>query len=100
MQQDLRLALDQLLRLSLNEWQSNATLQQNPDGWLLEHEHTVYTIQPAPSGLPFRWLIHDGTRRHTAASVTGLLSTIRARLDDTFEPATLRVGSQPTAKNS
>lgn len=86
----------QMLAASLDWWQTEAKVTQEPDGtivvtWAAEPAHPL-RITRAPAGLPFRWQVSYAGRTRSVSSVAGVLRTVRAVVDPEHVSLPLRVG--------
>lgn len=88
-------ALTRLLDASIAAWKLDAVMDVDKEAGVIElrSANTVLRITPAPTGMPFRWVVMVDGRRRTAASVIGVLRMVRQTLSPGYEPRSMRVGS-------
>ncbi|WP_255575002.1 hypothetical protein [Caldovatus aquaticus] len=83
-----------LLAESLRAWRIAGEVRAAADGAVLVRAGGQrLRIQPAPPGLPFRWMVASGTRRRGATSVSSLLRVVRAMLDPDHAGSRLRIAA-------
>ena len=88
-------ALERLLQASLAQWQLAGDVRADAAGLTVNSLETTLSIDKAPSGMPFRWVIKVNERRRTAASVNGVLRIVRQTLAPGYEPLSLRIAPLP-----
>jgi hypothetical protein len=88
--------LRELMAQSLIAWRLAGSVRGTSDGAILVscQEHNI-RIEPAPSGLPFRWIVVADNRRRPAISIVAVLRMVRAALDPGY--ATMRARIAPFA---
>jgi hypothetical protein len=86
--------LHELMVQSLLAWRLVGSVYRTSDGAIQIscQEHNI-RIEPASSGLPFRWIVIVDGRRRPAISLVAVLRQVRAALDAGY--ATMRVRIAP-----
>ena len=100
MSADLCDALQELIQESLAQWGCGevSEVSRGTDGVLmLTSGQHVITVERAPEGLPFRWIVHVDQRRRAAASIVGVLRMIRQTLSIDYAPGHVTVAQLPPA---
>ena len=88
--------LARLLDVSLAEWQLTGDVGEANGGIIsLRCNGTDISIERAPRGMPFRWVLVIEGRKRTAASVGGVLRIVRQTLAPGYEPLSLRIAPAP-----
>ena len=86
----------QLLQESLQAWAVAGTVTRAGNGSLeLNTAAGRLSIERAPVGLPFRWLIVSDARRRPASGIAGLLRGVRAAIDADYRPVRVRITPLP-----
>ncbi len=86
--------LHELMAQSLAAWRLTGSVRRTSDGAILVtcEQHNI-RIEPAPSDLPFRWIVIVDNRSRPAISVVAVLRMVRAALDPGY--ATMRARIAP-----
>ncbi|MFT5511562.1 MAG: hypothetical protein ACI89J_004665 [Hyphomicrobiaceae bacterium] len=87
--------LARLLDASLAGWQLTGDVREANEGISLRCNGTDISIERAPRGMPFRWVLMIEGRKRTAASVGGVLRIVRQTLAPRYEPLSLRIAPAP-----
>jgi hypothetical protein len=85
-----------LLKESLPAWRLAGSIRDADDGAILVScgTHEI-TIAPAPSDLPFRWMVTIDDRKRGAISVIAVLRQVRTALDPGYATARARIAAAP-----
>jgi hypothetical protein len=88
--------LHELMVQSLAAWRLNGSVRGTGDGAILVtcEQHNI-RIAPAPSGLPFRWIVMVDDRSRPAISLVAVLRVVRAALDPGYAAMRLRIAPAP-----
>jgi hypothetical protein len=88
--------LHELMVQSLAAWRLNGSVRRTGDGAILVTcgQHNI-RIEPAPSGLPFRWIVMVDDRSRPAISLVAVLRMVRAALDPGYAAMRLRIAPAP-----
>jgi len=88
--------LCELMAQSLVAWRLTGSVHLTSDGAILVscQEHNI-RIEPAPSGLPFRWIVIVDDRRRAAISLVAVLRMVRAALDPGYATMRARIAPVP-----
>ena len=88
--------LYELMTQSLVAWRLIGTVHGTSDGAILVSckEHNI-RIEPAPPGLPFRWIVIVDNRRRAAISLVAVLRQVRAALDPGYATMRARIAPFP-----
>jgi hypothetical protein len=88
--------LHELVRQSLVAWRLNGSVGPASDGAILVFcQERNIRIEPAPSDLPFRWIVIVDDRRRPAISLVAVLRILRAALDPGYAPMRARIAPVP-----
>jgi len=88
--------LRELMTQSLVAWRLTGSVRATSDGAILVtcEEHNI-RIEPAPSDLPFRWIVIVDDRRRAAISLVAVLRMARAALDPSYVALPARIAPFP-----
>jgi hypothetical protein len=88
--------LHTLMTQSLLAWRLIGTVHGTSDGAILVscQTHNI-RIEPAPPGLPFRWIVIVDDRRRAAISLVAVLRQVRAALDPGYATMRARIAPFP-----
>jgi hypothetical protein len=88
--------LHELMTQSLVAWRLTGSVRATSDGAILVtcEEHNI-RIEPAPSDLPFRWIVIVDDRRRNAISLVAVLRMVRAGLDPGYAALPARIAPFP-----
>jgi CTP:molybdopterin cytidylyltransferase MocA len=88
--------LHELMTQSLVAWRLTGSVRAMSDGAILVtcEEHNI-RIEPAPSDLPFRWIVIVDDRRRAAISLVAVLRMVRAALDPGYAALPARIAPFP-----
>ena len=88
--------LRELMAQSLIAWRLTGSVRGTGNGAVLVscREHNI-RIEPAPSGLPFRWIVVLDNRRRAAISLVAVLRMVRAALDPGYTTMRARIAPFP-----
>jgi hypothetical protein len=88
--------LHELMAQSLVAWRLTGSVRATSDGAILVtcRDHDI-RIEPAPSDLPFRWIVIVDDRRRTAISLVAVLRMVRAALDPGYATMRARIAPSP-----
>jgi len=88
--------LHELMAQSLVAWRLTGSIRATGDGAILVtcQEHNI-RIEPAPSDLPFRWIVIVDNRRRAAISLVAVLRMVRAALDPGYAALRARITPFP-----
>jgi len=93
MSQDL---VAELLAQSLAAWRLAGNVRRMADGSLaLSCGGIDITVEPAPPGGPFRWMVTVAGRRRPAVSLVAVLRQVRTALDPGYAKNNVRVAVAP-----
>ena len=88
--------LYELMTQSLLAWRLIGTVHGTSDGAILVSCRTRnIRIEPAPPGLPFRWIVIVDDRRRAAISLVAVLRQVRAVLDPGYATMRARIAPFP-----
>jgi hypothetical protein len=88
--------LCELLTQSLLAWHVPGEVRRASGGAILvSGERREIIVAPAPSGLPFRWLVTVDDRERPAISVVAVLRQLREALDPGYATQRVRVAAFP-----
>ena len=88
--------LRELMAQSLAAWRLTGSVRGTNDGAILvacEQRHI--RIEPAPSDVPFRWIVIVDSRSRPAISVVAVLRMVRAALDPGYAAMRARIAPFP-----
>lgn len=91
-------ALENLIGSSLTMWSRTHSVHRDgiDDHIIIRAEgDVVLTIDRAPKGMPFRWVVETRGRKRTAASVVGVLRIVRQNLAPRYQPYQLTIAPLP-----
>jgi hypothetical protein len=88
--------LHELMAQSLVAWRLTGSVRRTSDGAILVtcEPHNI-RIAPAPSDMPFRWLVIVDDRSRPAISVVAVLRMVRAALDPGYAAVRARIAPVP-----
>ena len=88
--------LHELLAQSLVAWRLTGSVRGTSDGAIVVTcgQHNV-RIEPAPSDLPFRWIVIVDSRSRPAISLVAVLRMVRAALDPGYAAMRARIAPFP-----
>jgi hypothetical protein len=88
--------LHELMAQSLAAWRLNGSVRGTSDGAILVtcEQHNI-RIEPAPSDVPFRWIVIVDNRSRPAISVVAVLRMVRAALDPGYAALRARIAPFP-----
>ena len=88
--------LHELLAQSLVAWRLNGSVRGTSDGAIVVTcgQHNI-RIEPAPSDLPFRWIVIVDSRSRPAISLVAVLRMVRAALDPGYAAMRARIAPFP-----
>jgi hypothetical protein len=88
--------LHALLTQSLLAWRLAGAVSDTSDGAVLVtcREQQI-RIEPAPPGLPFRWIVVLGGRRRTGVSLVSVLRQVRGALEPGYAAMRARIAPFP-----
>ena len=81
-------ALVGLIESSIEIWDAgrDVAVDSNDEGGILiSTPQQMITIDRAPPGMPFRWVVKTDGRTRTAASIPGVLRIVRQHLSTTYQ---------------
>jgi hypothetical protein len=85
-----------LLAQSLIAWRIAGSVQRTSGGAiLLRGGSKEICIEPAPSNLPFRWMVGVDGRKRGAISLLAVLRQVRAAVDPGYAPNRVRITVSP-----
>jgi hypothetical protein len=88
--------LYELLDASLPAWRIAGEVRRETDGGIVVTTGgRSMRITPAPAETPFRWMVATTERTRGAASVAGVLRTVRSAIDPDYAPVRLRIAPSP-----
>jgi hypothetical protein len=88
--------LHELMVQSLVAWRLTGSVRAMSDGAVLVTcEARNIRIEPAPSDLPFRWIVIVDNRRRAAISLVAVLRMVRAVLDPGYAALPARIAPVP-----
>jgi hypothetical protein len=88
--------LCELLTQSLPAWRVIGEARRAGDGAILVcGERREILVNPAPPGLPFRWLVTIGDRERPAISIVAVLRQVREALDPGYATQRVRIAAVP-----
>jgi hypothetical protein len=84
------------MKQCLVAWRLTGSVRGSSNGAILMScdEHEI-SIEPAPPGLPFRWMVTIDNRRRGAISLVAVLRQVRAALDPGYATMRVRVAAFP-----
>jgi hypothetical protein len=84
--------LHELMAQSLVAWRLTGSVRGTSDGAIVVtcEQHHI-RIEPAPSDLPFRWIVIVDDRSRPAISVVAVLRMVRAALDPGYAAMRARI---------
>ena len=86
----------ELLAQSLVAWGLIGSVRRECDGMILVScNATEIRIEPAPPGLPFRWMVSVNGRKRGAISLVAVLRQVRAALDRGYAMNRVRIAAFP-----
>ena len=86
----------ELLAQSLRAWPLRGRIMREDDGAIRVADGSkAIRVEPAPPGVPFRWMVSIDGRRRGAISLLAVLRQVRAALDPRFAPERVRVALSP-----
>jgi hypothetical protein len=86
----------ELLAQSLLAWDLTGHVQSEDDNAItVACNATRIRIEPAPAGLPFRWMVTIGGRKRGAISLVAVLRQIRTALDAGYTAGRVRIAPLP-----
>jgi hypothetical protein len=86
----------ELLTQSLLAWRVSGEVRRaGGDAILVSGEGREILVEPAPRGLPFRWLVTVDDRQRPAISVVAVLRQVREALDPGYAIERVRVAAFP-----
>jgi hypothetical protein len=87
----------ELLAQSLIAWGLPGSVQVEGEGEggaiLLSCNETGIRIEPAPAGVPFRWMVTVNGRRRGAISLVAVLGQVRGALDPGYAMTPVRIAA-------
>jgi hypothetical protein len=88
--------LHELMVQSLVAWRLNGSVRRTSDGAILVtcEQHNI-RVEPAPSDLPFRWIVIVDNRSRPAISIIAVLRMVRAALDPGYAAMRARIAPFP-----
>jgi hypothetical protein len=88
--------LHELMAQSLVAWRLTGSVRGTSDGAILVtcERHNI-RIEPAPSGLPFRWIVIVDSRSRPAISLVAVLRMVRTALDPGYATMRARIAPFP-----
>jgi hypothetical protein len=88
--------LRELMAQSLVAWRLTGSVRGTSDGAILVtcELHNI-RIEPAPSDMPFRWLVIVDDRSRPAISIVAVLRMVRAALDPGYAAMRARIAPVP-----
>jgi hypothetical protein len=88
--------LCELLAQSLLAWRVCGEVRRaNGGAILISGERREILVDPAPPGLPFRWLVTVDDRERPAISIVAVLRQVREALDPGYATQRVRVAAFP-----
>jgi hypothetical protein len=88
--------LCELLTQSLLAWRINGEASRTSGGAILvSGERRRIFVKPAPSDLPFRWLVAVDDCERPAISIVAVLRQLREALDPGYATRRVRIGPLP-----
>ncbi len=88
--------LCELLKQSLLAWQlAGEACLAGGGAILVSAERRRVLVKPAPSDLPFRWLVAVDDRERPAISIVAVLRQVREALDPGYATRRVRIGAFP-----
>jgi hypothetical protein len=88
--------LCELLTQSLLAWQITGEARRTSGGAILiSGERCEIVVKPAPTDLPFRWLVTANNRERPAISIVAVLRQVREALDPGYAMRRVRVTAFP-----
>jgi hypothetical protein len=86
----------ELLAESLAAWRvAGSVAQSDDDGIVIDSNHTLISVHPAPSGSPFRWTVTIDGRKRGAISLISVLRQVREVIDPGYAVSRVRVTVAP-----
>jgi hypothetical protein len=86
----------ELIAQSLLAWDLTGRVQSaNDDAITVACNATRIYVEPAPAGLPFRWMITINGRKRGAISLVAVLRQIRTALDAGYATSRVRIAPLP-----
>jgi hypothetical protein len=86
----------ELLAQSLVAWRVAGSIRRSSDGAIMiSGNFKDVRIDPAPSNLPFRWMVTVDGRKRGAISLVAVLRQVREALDPGFATSRVRVAVSP-----
>jgi hypothetical protein len=88
--------LHELMVQSLVAWRLTGSVRRTSDGAILVtcEQHNI-RVEPAPSDLPFRWIVIVDNRSRPAISIIAVLRMVRAALDPGYAAMRARIAPVP-----
>ena len=88
--------LHELLAASLPAWRIAGEVRREAHGGIVVAAGGLsICVTAAPAGTPFRWMVAAAGRTRGAASVAGVLRTVRSAIDPDYAPVRLRIAPSP-----
>jgi hypothetical protein len=88
--------LCELLAQSLRAWRITGEARHTGDSAILvSGECREIRVRPAPSGLPFRWLVTIDDRERPAISIVAVLRQVREAFDPGYTTQRVRIAPVP-----
>jgi hypothetical protein len=86
----------ELIAQSLLAWDLTGHVQSvNGNAIRVACNATLICVEPAPTGLPFRWMVTINGRKRGAISLVAVLRQIRAALDPAYTANRVRIAPLP-----
>jgi hypothetical protein len=86
----------ELIAQSLLAWDLTGRVQsKNDDAITVACNATLICVEPAPAGLPFRWMVTINGRKRGAISLVAVLRQIRTTLDADYTAGRVRIAPLP-----
>jgi hypothetical protein len=86
----------ELIAQSLLAWDLTGRVQSvNGNAIRVARNATRICVEPAPAGLPFRWMVTINGRKRGAISLVAVLRQIRAALDPGYTANRVRIAPLP-----
>ena len=86
----------ELLAQSLLAWDLTGCVQsENDDAITVACNAARICVEPAPTGLPFRWMVTINGRKRGAISLVAVLRQIRTALDPGYTANRVRIAPLP-----
>jgi hypothetical protein len=83
----------ELLAQSLLAWGLTGSVRNEGSAILLSCNATEIRIEPAPAGVPFRWMVTVSGRRRGAISLVAVLRQVRGALDPGYAMTPVRIAA-------